>query len=358
MKKTAVILALLVNSVFAVFAQTSEPEPQSESNDNVQFLLRKLKTEESKSASLESEINNLKSKIDGLQSENGKLSAKLETAQENLKKEQEAGKGATYKNKIKQLNDTIKSLKAGNAKALKEQQDEAANVQNGLKQEIESLKDQHDKDASSIANLTKELETLNVFKAKWLAQLADDVDAKWLNKGYSAIDLSVLEQDYALYEQFAEWDPKVAVARDKIKILLAEMQIYAEGQRLIASKYDKVRVSEAAGKVKALIAQSKDQTKKEELELLYRKLDDYGITIKIFKKVIDAVDREIRGESSSSGAWPLAKVVIKQQEDDDSIAAIKNIPWLAEQYELYYEALRNNCLGENPARDLIKSLQP
>ncbi len=358
MKKIAIILSLFVNSDFAVFAQTSESDPQAENKDNVQYLVSKLKAEDSKSADLQSEIDRLKDEIGKLEVENGKLTDKLKSAQDNLKREQEAGKAAAYRDEIKQLKDEIKSLETSSASELSKQQYEAEKTQTALKQEIDSLKEQRDKDALAITDLTKELESLNEFKAMWLAQLANGVEEKWLNKGYSAIDLSELKQEYVQYERFAEWDPKVAEARDKMKVLLNEVRIYVEGQRLIALKYDKKSVEETAEKLKGLAVKGKDQTKEEELELLYRKLDDYGIIIEIFQDIIAAVDKEISGTSSSLSAWPLVKAVIKQNEDNGSIAAIKDIPWLAEQYESYYEALRKDCLGNNPARNLIKSLIP
>ncbi len=359
MKKIAIILALLVNSIFVVFAQTPESKPKADNNDNVQkYLLDQLKAEEAKSKQLQSEKERLNNEIKELRGKNDELSTKLETAQKDLQEERNAGKAASFKTEIAKLKKQRDSLTQSNARALSDQQAKAVSAQNVLKQEIESLKKQHSRDSLSIMDLTKELKSLNEFKALWLAQLADGVDTKWLSKSYSAIDLSELELEYTQYEQFAEWDPKVADARDKIKILLGEMRDYTEGQRLIASKYDKKRIEETAKKLKELAVKTKDQTRKEELEALCKTLNYYAPTIEIFQDVIKSIDEQIATASTHNAAWPLVEVTIEEKTKDDSIAAIKDIPWLAEQYELYYKTLSENCLRDNPTRELIMSLQP
>jgi hypothetical protein len=38
------------------------------------------------------------------------------------------------------------------------------------------------------------------------------------------------------------------------------------------------------------------------------------------------------------------------------IAAIKAIPWLSDQYEEYYEALKEDCKAPNKARNTIVNL--
>ena len=54
----------------------------------------------------------------------------------------------------------------------------------------------------------------------------------------------------------------------------------------------------------------------------------------------------------------MAKAELEMQEQEDgNITAIKEIPWLGKQYDIYYEALRNGVV-QNNIRNLIMSLQP
>jgi len=48
----------------------------------------------------------------------------------------------------------------------------------------------------------------------------------------------------------------------------------------------------------------------------------------------------------------------KQEKDYKYISAIKDIPWLKDQYKAYEAALKKDCLAPNPIHDLILNLQP
>ena len=122
--------------------------------------------------------------------------AELETENERLDSALQAeikeGKAAKYKKQIKQLQkDSL---------ALSEQMEEALEAMRQEHQkQINIFADQHEKDSLDIVALRDELNGLKDFRVKWLAQLAESVDEKWLNKPYAAIDVTALEKDYAQY---------------------------------------------------------------------------------------------------------------------------------------------------------------
>lgn len=129
--------------------------------------------------------------------------------------------------------------------------------------------------------------------------------------------------------------------------------------KAVNSQYNKTSINAVALSVKNLRDKTTDINKKEELSLLYWQLDNYGVTVEIFQDVIKAVDEQITDQTNHRSAWPLVKAVLdKQEKDDEYITAINKIPWLSQQYKMYYEALERNCIAPNKVRNIIMNLQP
>ena len=107
--------------------------------------------------------------------------------------------------------------------------------------------------------------------------------------------------------------------------------------------------------------------RKAELDALYQQLNDYGVTVGIFQDVIKAVDEIITKQNQvghlddyqkKAVASLIQKELERQESEYEYITAIKAIPWLAAQYENYYQALMADFLTPNPTHDVIMQLKP
>ncbi len=349
--KTAFLLVVFLSA--HCLAQTEQIENKTTDPQEEVRILKKPVSD------LEKELSKKDKEIERLSAQLKKSKENNETLLDELTHEKVEGKSATNKAQIKHLEDSIKNILQSNEVLSRQMKADSVKLAKAYAAQINNLCVQHQKDSVELSRLTEELAQLGGFKAMWLSQLADGVDEKWLSKRYSEIALADLELDYKQYEQHASLDKKVADARDKLKRLLDEMQVYDMGVRLISTEYDASAIKDCLTRVKALVATVNDEQKKEEIRVILQKLDDYRITLKIFQKVIDAVEQQFTDQESHRAALPLAKSVIEKQEKDyEYISIIKDIPWLAKQWEEYYKCLSNDCLGANPVRDLIKSLVP
>ena len=117
-----------------------------------------------------------------------------------------------------------------------------------------------------------------------------------------------------------------------------------------------MQVDRLKSQIQELKGQVDDEFKKKELERLYTQLENYRVTIEIFQDVIKAVEESTIGQDTHDMAWPLVEIVLKKQEDDNEyISALRDIPWLSKQFDSYYEDLKNDCLAKSSVRNEIMS---
>ena len=337
-------VCFLCGNIISLSAQTN--------NEDVEDPYKELYT-------LKKEIEKKDAKIEKLELDLAKMKSEKNMTDSLLKVERAMGKS-------KEMKSQLQLLEIENAKLKKElancsnQIDEALAKQAKVNLDIiTQYQQQHSKDSIEIENLKRNLADLSSFRKMWIAQLAVSVNDKWLNKPYSQINIAELETDLKQYEEFASTDNKIADARDKLKVLLQNCRAYEKGKNLVNSEYNKTSINNIILTIKNLRDKITDRNKKDELSLLYWQLDNYGITIEIFQDVIKAVDEETKDMISHKAAWPLAKAVIdKMEKEDEYITAIKKIPWLSKQYDLYYKTLEKDCKSPNVAHDTIIKLQP
>ena len=204
------------------------------------------------------EIEKWKAKVKELESKNKELNSALRA-------EKREGKSAKYGQRIKQLQQDSSALSDKLATMV-----EVAELETCKKQNI-LLNEQQEKDKSTIASLRKELKELQRFRIKWLTQLAESVDEKWLNKLYSTIDVNELEMEFQQYEEFAAVDPKVANARDKLKILLGNSQLFQRVVNAINSEYNAEVVNSLIAPMRTLCDNTKDADIKSDIDNFYWK---------------------------------------------------------------------------------------
>lgn len=262
---------------------------------------------------------------------------------------------ARLKKQVDSLNNRIKQLGKDTIQMIKNHQQEITQLQEQLKQ-----------NADLIAQMKKDAESLEAFKGPWLAQLAQSVDTEWLSKTFQEIDPTLMEYTYSQYEQFADADPKVAEARDKMKTLKEAYNLYSQAKQAVESPFDASMVTPLVAQVDALRNKTTHAGRKTELDALYQQLNDYSVTVEIFQDVIKAIDGIIT-QQSQGGLDAFMKNAVKaniqkeldrQESEDKNITAIKAIPWLAAQYETYYQALMADFLAPNPTHDVIMQLKP
>lgn len=276
-----------------------------------------------------------------------------------LKVERTLGKSKEVKEKLKALEkDTaVLRFQLDTCRANREKAVEA--VAQRFQQQMQQMQHQRSQDSTEIAILKADLGELRNFRKMWIAQLAGSVNEDWMKKAYSQVDIAALEKVFQQCEEFASADQKIATARNQLQKLLRECRIYQEGVRLLNSPYDKQLVNAGALEVKGVLAGTTDAAKKEELSTLLRQLEDYKYNLQIFRDVIKIVDDKIANIDMHSAAWPIAKGMLdKQEQEDESITCIQQVPWLKTQYENYYKCLKENCKGPNESRDAILKLQP
>ncbi|MCH5328699.1 MAG: hypothetical protein J1E02_06735 [Coprobacter sp.] len=327
-----------------------------EKNDNLQTEIAKLQGE----AKSQQDI------IQKLTKENEKQQGEIDK----LKQKNETLENAASKTQIKALEQQIKDLnqqiqqKEQEIEVLKQQQTEAENNKEALKQqqnqahqqEIEDWKAKLEAANRNNQKLQQELDKLGEFRGKYLAQLAQTVDSKWLSKSYTQINLEELEEETRLYNQYARDDKQVAAAAGKLSKLLNEYNSYDRGIQAVNSPYQSETVARCTREIKALRDKTTDKTKKEELSTLYNQLESYPSMVKEFQDIIKEVDKATEEFKTHKAASPMAQEVLKEQEEYGIITAIRSIPWLKGQFEKYKKALETNCKGANEAHDTILNI--
>lgn len=336
MKRKILFLIGMALCLGSTYAQSEEAvDAQKQDEKAIQSFTEELEERDKT-------IEKLNLLLEKLETENERLDSALQA-------EIKEGKAAKYKKQIKQLQkDSL---------ALSEQMEEALEAMRQEHQkQIDIFADQHEKDSLNIVALRKELNGLEEFRVKWLAQLAESVDEKWLNKPYAAIDVAALEKDYAQYEQYAPMDAKVAEAKDKLTPFIANARLYQRGKEAVDTVYNAKEVNSLIEPMRTLRDSIPEGDNRDDVANLYWQLDNYAITIKIFQNVIKAVNEAVQGQSAV-GAWPLAKAALdKQEKEFEYISAIKDIPWLAEQYEEYYKLLKEDASKPNKIGEAILNI--
>lgn len=328
---------------------------------NIIFLISLFLCFADAHAQNEQAINPLKANADSIKTieflnkeiaSRNKTIEKLNAEIEELKAKIREGKAAKYKQQIEQLKRDSLNLSNQLTTVTKK-------VQNVNKEQIDALTKQHKKDSLTIASLQNKLDELQDFRTKWLTQLAESVDEKWLSKPYSAIDINELERALLQYEEFAPADKRISDARDKLKILLGNSLLYQKGLRAINSEYNAEIVNSLIAPMQALRDSVKDSINKKDVTNICWQLNNYSITVEIFQEVIGEVNKAVNGQQNQAGAWPLANATLeKQEKESEYITAIQEIPWLAKQYIEYLKALKKDCTNPNPVGERIMNIKP
>lgn len=272
----------------------------------------------------------------------------------------------------KPLLDSVSMVKR--IEELEEELNSRANLQNlvqNLRQETVDLKQdtlrlygEKVKLQGECDKLRKENEQLSVFKGALLAQLSDNVVERWLNMPYCQIDSVAFSDTLALFDKYKNDNTKVGMAYTQMKTLGENLDLYRRGKRAVNSPYDAKTVKELVQPMKILSESVKSQGNKknlDEISEIYEQLYYYKGRLMVFRNDIisDIVESDIerwkKVGKPAEDAWILLESELPKPELESSIS---KIPWLREQYRAYYEQLKKDVYGPNPARDIIMNLVP
>lgn len=306
---------------------------------------------------------NLEKKDEEIKKLEGKL-AKIESEKNKtdslLKVEKAIGKSKEIKSQLQKLEQDNNRLRSDLDSCSSNTEKTIGRYMQSSQERIQALMQQHSNDSMEIASLKGNLEELQNFRKMWIAYLVTSINEKWLVKPFSQIDLTELENELKQYEGFVSIDKRIKNAYDTLKVLFDDCQIYNQGTHIVNAPYDKGKIDTIAVLIKNLRDNAVDSDREKELSTLYWQLDNYGVTVEIFQNVISAVDERIANiKGGHNVIIPLVKAELKKQENDNGyITAIKEIPWLSEQYDAYVDALEKNSVAPNDVQNRIMSLQP
>ena len=220
---------------------------------------------------------------------------------------------------------------------------------------IASLLEKHHEDSVVIAAQKEELSRLAMFRKEFLATLVADVDREWLDKPYSQIDIAELVYEISKYDEFAGEDQRIAEAAQKLKGLRDNLTVYNEALNLINSPFNGPRVKALVPELNDIRDKASNPDQRNELRKTYVTLDNYEYSVQIFQNLIREINSNISGLTSRNGALMLIFGIIDEKKDE--IEQIKSVPWLADEYELYYRNLEQDCLAPNAAAEEILAIK-
>lgn len=312
---------------------TAEEKPaQTNLEDSIASLKKALEGKEKEMQELNSDMQKQTSKLNKLQADYNHVDSLYNV-------EKKEGKSALMKKQIK-------SLQKDSVALTKRIQFVIDSLNSVHRVQLETMYQQMAEDSTQIVKLSEELKDLEDFKIKWLTELAESVNETWLNKTYSAVQFSELEEAYRQYEKYAGASPKVAAARDSLKPFVANCRLYAQGIEAVNSPYDSTKVEPLVPSMRTLRDTATNAKNKKDLNVLTQQLYDYQITVEIFQDVINAVRNVTSGNHDKKLAWPLIKAQLdKMEKEDEYISAVCAIPWLKKQFEEYRKSLEEDCFN-------------
>ena len=309
------------------------------------------------------------------EAEKKKAEAEKKAAEEAKKKAEEEQKKAIAEQERKKIEELKKALKTTeqNVKPLKEsiseknlaklqaqkqkldeQLQKAANERtkkfNELTKDCSATSPTYKADSTRLAVLNDSLKRFNDFQQFRIDELIKDVDAKWLSKLFSQIDLAELQQECKRYKELVAANPndkKLTDANYKIQMLLKQKQLFDAGKKAVESSYVAQTVKDLTPRVKALRDELTNADKKKEVARIFSQLYNYRATLMIFQDLINDLEKQKNFEG-------MKKVIEKQEEEDEVRSSIEAIAWLKSQYDQFYQDLQSGIRPKDAGSAILK----
>ena len=310
---------------------------QAEENDNEDNPNKQIVELQNALKSKEKDIEKLNKTIEELNKKLGKVNGK---GQQKAQREDKA-----LEEQVQALREDSLRL-AGEVKRLTPFEQEAAELKSRCHDDSVSMAEMRIR----LNKTENELESLNVFKTNYLEQMAASVEEKWLNKPYAQINSTEFKRDLDQYREYASSDKKIDEAYKKMQQLADNLTIYWQAKDAVEAPYDKRAIDNLLPRVNAL--KVLDKQTMDEIKYVKWQLEYYSSVVVIFQEIIGKVNVVLdkNRNSKSAAVWLLLDEHLKQMNNDKSLDYVNRIPWLSMQWKAYYDALKKNCLGDEPVK--------
>lgn len=339
MKKILSIILCMLFSIIAAYAQESAEQEL-------------LKIYKEKNQHLEAKIDSLQENVvNKLIKDTTELSKQLkkakETAGKYIKNNEEVEKQRDkYKHERDSIQNLLNKLKREHPAKLEADRlrNDSITLADRLKNAGNSAKKDVAQKDSTINALRKELEQLEDFKVQFIASLANDVENKWLLCSFA--DIISREQqlvdDIKLYEKFKN-DSRVKSAYDKLVKLNYDLRVYKSAYNLLHNGiYNITEVNKYIKLTQEII--NKNDNRKSEIEEIHNLLTKYTNAVEDFKAIISTIYNASAKDQESIVRRLEKRLYLR-------VESIKQIPWLAEQYEKYVKEVAGEGT-DNSVKDM------
>lgn len=306
------------------------------SQKNIKDFQNKLKKAEEKTSKLDAELQKLK---------NNKSDSIINAQKEEIIK-------LSSERIVKQRADSTNFAAAQDSiKLLKEQIEKLISENNDLNDKLKAVPD-----STVLADLKKQNEELkadNEKLEKYRTLSRDEiiaaVDGKWLKMPYKDVNFTSLESDCKAMQGFMKDEPKnakLAAAEKKLSGFHAQATAYAEGKKVIESRFNKQQVDAAKNKINNVLKQITDNTHQTEMQEMRSLVADYDGALLLFDEMITAANEIVdQNRSKSNGyVWGIIKSAFENEESGNvGKAYVKEIrlrPWLGQKYDQYLKELQ------------------
>ncbi len=216
-----------------------------------------------------------------------------------------------------------------------------------LKGEIETLEGIYFEKSKELTSLDSANTKDAIFRDKWLRLQTSSLNDKWNNVSIIEVDTAALKADLDELIKSNSADPKILNLKNKLEVLSKDVTLYKAALSAVNSKYDKASIAELLPQTTALRTKLKgDSVAYKIVGDIAWQLESYAVAIEIFQNVIKAIDAVTHDGNSKRVYTAYISVKIDELEESGDIPALKEIPWLGEQWNIYIKNLETDCFKE------------
>ena len=103
------------------------------------------------------------------------------------------------------------------------------------------------------------------------------------------------------------------------------------------------------------IQSSTPSSRKKDVDNLVSVLGEYGASLRGVQYLIKGIEEECEGLPGSR--FLVEGIVQKENDTYGTIDNLRSYPWLKQQFQGYYEAIKENGVGDNEYRQTIMNLK-
>jgi hypothetical protein len=193
-------------------------------------------------------------------------------------------------------------------------------------------------------------------KEQWFKQLVATAQHDWLTRSFSSIDPDALEASIVVYDRYASESPDLGQSAAQLRSLLDKCRTYQLACHTLDQEYNPGEVSRMSASIESLLNSESDASRKQELEDVYKKLNNYWARVARCQKLIRSIDESIQSKDKSLWRDFVDLVINDEEAKTLTLTAINSIPWLKDQFEKYRAAVLEKGTEPNEYRTRILGL--